>query len=68
MQLKVLNSIGKGLIFKFRFFNSQYTFGKNWPCVISDSVTPGVTMVIPISGPNSALSDSKKHIWAALLA
>lgn len=36
--------------------------------VISDSTTPGLTIVIPISEPNSARSVSKKHVWAALLA
>ena len=38
------------------------------PCVISDLIIPGVTIVIPISGPISVLNVSKKDTWAALLA
>ena len=44
------------------------TCDKTSPFVIFDSINPGVTIVIPISGPNSVLKVSKKEISAALLA
>ena len=44
------------------------TCDKTSPFAIFDSINPGVTIVIPISGPNSVLKVSKKEISAALLA
>ena len=38
------------------------------PFVITDSINPGDTIVIPISGSNPVLKVSKKEISAALLA
>lgn len=41
---------------------------RNFPSVISDSITPGLTIVILMASPYSTLNVSYKAITAALLA